>query len=214
MHGPYVRLRIDNPSAGASRPVRAAAQVVTSCGRARASKMCVHGAVSLIVLLCVAGAVVLGLAVATPVPSASSSGETVRGCSGSVVSETPPGSLAVALEEDLRAERNGSDDSEFSSRPRLRRRTRDQDDQSNIESSISLWEWLKGRDKPEDNCMLMAIGGVASGGFLTGAFVGAGIGSIFTGPGAIVGGIVGGLVGMFGGLSVGARAGAVACENV
>lgn len=81
-------------------------------------------------------------------------------------------------------------------------------------AGISLWEWLKGRDKPEDNCMLMAIGGVASGGALTGAFVGAGIGSIFTGPGAIVGGIIGGLVGVFGGLSVGARAGAVACENV
>uniref|UniRef100_A0A182MY42 Glycine zipper domain-containing protein n=1 Tax=Anopheles dirus TaxID=7168 RepID=A0A182MY42_9DIPT len=100
--------------------------------------------------------------------------------------------------------------------PQLRpkRHTRDPDERNNIESSISLWEWLKGRDKPEDNCMLMAIGGVASGGALTGAFVGAGIGSIFTGPGAIVGGIIGGLVGVFGGLSVGARAGAVACENV
>ncbi|XP_050092184.1 uncharacterized protein LOC126575507 [Anopheles aquasalis] len=84
---------------------------------------------------------------------------------------------------------------------------------ANSDSSTTVWQWLKGNDKPEDNCLLMAIGGVAGGGALTGAFVGAGIGSIFTGPGAIVGGIVGGLVGVFGGLSVGTRAGAVACDS-
>ncbi|XP_052861143.1 uncharacterized protein LOC128268158 isoform X2 [Anopheles cruzii] len=88
------------------------------------------------------------------------------------------------------------------------------DGSGHIDASPTVWEWLKSHhDKPEDNCLLMAIGGVASGGALTGAFVGAGIGSIFTGPGAIVGGIVGGLVGVFGGLSVGTRAGAVACDS-
>ncbi|KFB39340.1 hypothetical protein ZHAS_00006767 [Anopheles sinensis] len=182
--------------------------------------MCVHG--SLIVLLSVAGSVVLGLALASPDTPA-----------GAVELERPRIVVPGLVSPSQRADGTG----EFVV-TRSRRRTKDSDEQTNIESSnrvprnppsahsdpshtllsspagISLWEWLKGRDKPEDNCMLMAIGGVASGGFLTGAFVGAGIGSIFTGPGAIVGGIVGGLVGVFGGLSVGARAGAVACENV
>ncbi|XP_058116414.1 uncharacterized protein LOC131288599 [Anopheles ziemanni] len=164
--------------------------------------MCVHG--SLIVLLSVAGTVVLGLALASPDTPA-----------GAVEPERPrivvPELVSPRRRTSVEPSESESGDTVVT---RSRRRTKDSDEQTNIESSISLWEWLKGRDKPEDNCMLMAIGGVASGGFLTGAFVGAGIGSIFTGPGAIVGGIVGGLVGVFGGLSVGARAGAVACENV
>uniref|UniRef100_A0A182U1Y4 Glycine zipper domain-containing protein n=1 Tax=Anopheles melas TaxID=34690 RepID=A0A182U1Y4_9DIPT len=150
--------------------------------------MCVHG--SLIVPLVLIVALTLGLAL-----SASPSGSVVK-----VVQTERNGTSTVVLERRpaLKFEDVASADVHH---PRPKRR-------------ISLWEWLKGRDKPEDNCMLMAIGGVASGGALTGAFVGAGIGSIFTGPGAIVGGIIGGLVGVFGGLSVGARAGAVACENV
>uniref|UniRef100_A0AAG5DJR1 Glycine zipper domain-containing protein n=1 Tax=Anopheles atroparvus TaxID=41427 RepID=A0AAG5DJR1_ANOAO len=175
--------------------------------------MCVHG--SLIVLLSVAGTVVLGLALATPVPferrnTPSGAAELVRQAPVVLLAPDRRGLQHRSVAEGT----GGLEDLQSSvARARSRRRTQ-HPDESNMESSISLWEWLKGRDKPEDSCMLMAIGGVASGGFLTGAFVGAGIGSIFTGPGAIVGGIVGGLVGMFGGLSVGARAGAVACESV
>uniref|UniRef100_A0A182Q6Z9 Glycine zipper domain-containing protein n=1 Tax=Anopheles farauti TaxID=69004 RepID=A0A182Q6Z9_9DIPT len=130
---------------------------------------------------------------------------------GLTVGSTPSTPTLIVLKQEPGTR---SDRAEQSPQLRPKRYTRDSDEKNNIESSISLWEWLKGRDKPEDNCMLMAIGGVASGGALTGAFVGAGIGSIFTGPGAIVGGIIGGLVGVFGGLSVGARAGAVACESI
>uniref|UniRef100_A0A182WFA8 Glycine zipper domain-containing protein n=1 Tax=Anopheles minimus TaxID=112268 RepID=A0A182WFA8_9DIPT len=163
--------------------------------------MCVHG--SLIVPLLLCASVALGLAL-----SVSSSGV--------VKAEQQPNKAAIVFERQttITTREEFSNASEEPQRSRPKRRTRDPDEKNNIESSISLWEWLKGRDKPEDNCMMMAIGGVASGGALTGAFVGAGIGSIFTGPGAIVGGIIGGLVGVFGGLSVGARAGAVACENV
>nr|XP_040231614.2 uncharacterized protein LOC120955142 [Anopheles coluzzii] len=167
--------------------------------------MCVHG--SLIVPLVLIVALTLG-----PALSASPSGSVVK------VEQTERNgtSTTITTAADVLERRPAPEFEDVASadvhHPRPRRRTREE--KNNIESSISLWEWLKGRDKPEDNCMLMAIGGVASGGALTGAFVGAGIGSIFTGPGAIVGGIIGGLVGVFGGLSVGARAGAVACENV
>ncbi|XP_053681072.1 uncharacterized protein LOC128731939 [Anopheles nili] len=166
--------------------------------------MCVHG--NLIVPFVLATVVVwLGHAL-----SESTSGPA---SSQRVVAKPEPWTAITSIQV-TRIPEAPKDDGDRAARSRSRRRTRDQDDKSNIESSISLWEWLKGREKPEDNCMLMAIGGVASGGALTGAFVGAGIGSIFTGPGVIVGGIIGGLVGVFGGLSVGARAGAVACENV
>ncbi|XP_052889680.1 uncharacterized protein LOC128297997 [Anopheles moucheti] len=162
--------------------------------------MCVHG--NLIVPLVLCATVTLGLALSV------SPSEVVK-------AEQQPNRIAIVFERQATTTREEfGNASEELQQPRTKRRTRDPDEKNNIESSISLWEWLKGRDKPEDNCMLMAIGGVASGGALTGAFVGAGIGSIFTGPGAIVGGIIGGLVGVFGGLSVGARAGAVACENV
>ncbi|XP_049290015.1 uncharacterized protein LOC125767451 [Anopheles funestus] len=162
--------------------------------------MCVHG--NLIVPLVLCATVALGLALSVS-PS------------GVVEGDQQPKRIATVFERKaLTIREDFGNVSEELQRSRPKRRTRDPDEKNNIESSISLWEWLKGRDKPEDNCMLMAIGGVASGGALTGAFVGAGIGSIFTGPGAIVGGIIGGLVGVFGGLSVGARAGAVACENV
>ncbi|XP_061515329.1 uncharacterized protein LOC133393638 [Anopheles gambiae] len=166
--------------------------------------MCVHG--SLIVPLVLIVALTLG-----PALSASPSGSVVK-----VEQTERNGTSTITTAADVLERRPAPEFEDVASanehHPRPRRRTREE--KNNIESSISLWEWLKGRDKPEDNCMLMAIGGVASGGALTGAFVGAGIGSIFTGPGAIVGGIIGGLVGVFGGLSVGARAGAVACENV
>ncbi|XP_053659954.1 uncharacterized protein LOC128708996 [Anopheles marshallii] len=162
--------------------------------------MCVHG--NLIVPLVLCATVTLGLALSV------SPSEVVK-------AEQQPNRIAIVFErQTITTREEFGNASEELQRPRTKRRTRDPDEKNNIESSISLWEWLKGRDKPEDNCMLMAIGGVASGGALTGAFVGAGIGSIFTGPGAIVGGIIGGLVGVFGGLSVGARAGAAACENV
>uniref|UniRef100_A0A182SFQ7 Glycine zipper domain-containing protein n=1 Tax=Anopheles maculatus TaxID=74869 RepID=A0A182SFQ7_9DIPT len=189
--------------------------------------MCVHG--NLIVPLVLCATVALGLAL-TVSPS------------GVVKVDQPPNSTVVSVFErrPLTARKETDSADPELQRSRTRRRTRDPDDKNNIESSnrnsfgglgwsagygtfhmllshppgISLWEWLKGRDKHEENCMLIAIGGVASGGALTGAFVGAGIGSIFTGPGALVGGIIGGLVGVFGGMSVGARAGAVTCDSV
>ncbi|XP_050080999.1 uncharacterized protein LOC126568546 [Anopheles maculipalpis] len=164
--------------------------------------MCVHG--NLIVPLVLCATVALGLA-HTVSPS------------GVIKVDPPPNSTVASGFEWWPA--SGPEDTDSQAMPELersrsKRRTKDPDDKNNIESSISLWEWLKGRDKHEENCMLIAIGGVASGGALTGAFVGAGIGSIFTGPGAIVGGIIGGLVGVFGGMSVGARAGAVTCDSV
>ncbi|XP_055627824.1 uncharacterized protein LOC129769522 [Toxorhynchites rutilus septentrionalis] len=85
-------------------------------------------------------------------------------------------------------------------------------DTTDSEWSVSLWEWLTGRDKP-DSCVMVSVGGVIGGGALTGAFVGAGIGSIFTGPGTVVGAVVGGVVGIFGGISVGHKAGAAACDS-
>ncbi|XP_055533618.1 uncharacterized protein LOC129723433 [Wyeomyia smithii] len=80
------------------------------------------------------------------------------------------------------------------------------------ESSVSLWEWLTGQDKPT-RCVMVSVGGVIGGGALMGAFVGAGIGSAFTGPGTIVGAFIGGVVGIFSGVSVGHRAGAAACDS-
>ncbi|XP_035892848.1 uncharacterized protein LOC118503552 isoform X1 [Anopheles stephensi] len=170
--------------------------------------MCVHGNLIVPLVLCATVALALALTVSP---------------SGVVkVDHQPPNSTGASVFERRPAIAPEDADSTVQELPRSRsrRRTRDPDDKNNIESSnrnsfgISLWEWMKGRDKHEENCMLIAIGGVASGGALTGAFVGAGIGSIFTGPGAIVGGIIGGLVGVFGGMSVGARAGAVTCDSV
>ncbi|XP_049545963.1 uncharacterized protein LOC125957355 [Anopheles darlingi] len=188
--------------------------------------MCVHGRLLVWLLLLTPPLVSVVVPVsATPVPrkvkSPPVSAEELAPIIGyvlhrppvEVIATQPPAPPAAAAEpEDSTG--NGQKDADPDPEPgcetaaRPKRRT-----PASSDSSTTVWQWLKGNDKPEDNCLLMAIGGVAGGGALTGAFVGAGIGSIFTGPGAIVGGIVGGLVGVFGGLSVGTRAGAVACDS-